>query len=913
MMMQNVVFVINRVLLTLALATAYLIAGKAGLMLAIPPGYATAIFPASGVALVAFLLWGTRLWPGIFLGSLFLNIWVTLNAGQPLNLHSVGIAAGIGSGAVLQALFGVWLIRRFIGLPLTLSREIEVIRFLFLGGVSCLVGASVGVTMLWVGGAVSTESILFSWWTWWVGDALGVLLGVPILFTFLGRPVSLWRTRRWSVAIPMGMVALGIVPLFIGVSHWESQRVVSEFRKQAALLQQTFESKLQLNLDALHALRDYSKGVDELNFKGFSIFTEGTLARHSSLNAISFNPRITAGEREAFESSIRLQVDPEFYIKERWSEGGLKVAESRPEHVVVAYIQPLGSNRNALGFDVASNLVRKIALDQARDMGSAVATGSINLVQEKQTQKGVLIFLPTYREGVPSTLTERREQLLGYFVGVYRMGDLLASALVGVDQRNISVRLYDQGESGQSLFLAGFGGGQGVWEEEAKLEHGLGVEGPWWSDTLEFAERHWRIEFSPTHTALGEQRSWGGWFVLAGGLLFASLLGAFLLIMTGRTARIEELVEERTRELADRELRLAVILQSAGDGIVTIDAHGMIESANPAANHLLGYDTDDLSGRSIYLVMPALLEHRQKNFFKLCAESGEESGSNVSHWEIEGLCKDGLTIPLELSVTEVKLAGQMLFTCILHDLTKHKQADKLKNEFVSTVSHELRTPLTSIHGGLKMVLAGLAGKISADKVQGMVELAYRNSERLNLLINDILDIQKIESGGIEFQFEPLDAATLVRRTLEDNRGYAEKFGISYRLIDPVPEGVLTRGDEPRLCQVLANLLSNAAKFSQTGDVVEVRLQQQEAWILFSVTDHGPGIPPEFQSRVFQKFAQADSSDTRQKGGTGLGLSITKALVEGLHGEIGFETQPGVGTTFYFRLPAIGEAEFKDIK
>lgn len=246
--------------------------------------------------------------------------------------------------------------------------------------------------------------------------------------------------------------------------------------------------------------------------------------------------------------------------------------------------------------------------------------------------------------------------------------------------------------------------------------------------------------------------------------------------------------------------------------------------------------------------------------------------------------------------------GEAVFVAgAVQDITDRKRAERLKNEFVSTVSHELRTPLTSIYGGLKMVLAGVTGELPG-KAEKLVQLAYDNSERLNFLINDILDIQKIESGRMAFRFDSLDAASLVKRSVEENAGYAEKFDVRFHIREPLPEGLTVSGDESRLRQVLANLLSNAAKFSGAGTQVEVRVERVSSWVRFSVADHGPGISEEFRSRIFQKFAQADSSDTRMKGGTGLGLSITKALVESHHGEIGFESSPGKGATFHFRLP-----------
>jgi len=247
--------------------------------------------------------------------------------------------------------------------------------------------------------------------------------------------------------------------------------------------------------------------------------------------------------------------------------------------------------------------------------------------------------------------------------------------------------------------------------------------------------------------------------------------------------------------------------------------------------------------------------------------------------------------------------GEAVFvTGTVQDITERKKAERLKNEFVSTVSHELRTPLTSIYGGLKMVLAGVAGELP-DKIHKLVALAFNNSERLNLLINDLLDIQKIEAGQMLFKFQPVDVLALVRRAIDENTGYAEKFKVSYSFADKaVPQGLMINGDENRLCQVLANFLSNAVKYSEPEEVIEIRVEMTTPWITFSVTDHGTGIPKDFQPKVFEKFAQADSSDTRKRGGTGLGLSVCKALVESHNGEIGFKTKLGEGTTFFFRLP-----------
>ncbi|OLP20332.1 hypothetical protein BST81_00930 [Leptolyngbya sp. 'hensonii'] len=243
---------------------------------------------------------------------------------------------------------------------------------------------------------------------------------------------------------------------------------------------------------------------------------------------------------------------------------------------------------------------------------------------------------------------------------------------------------------------------------------------------------------------------------------------------------------------------------------------------------------------------------------------------------------------------------------IIRNITERKRVERLKNEFVSVVSHELRTPLTSIRGSLGLIIGGIAGEISA-QARELIDIAHKNSERLVLLINDILDVEKIESGKMHFEMKPLALVPLVEQAIVANQAYGEQFKVQFVLEHDLTE-VKINGDSNRLMQVMANLLSNAAKFSPPGSTVEVTVRRKNLeTVRVTVRDHGPGIPEEFRYRIFQKFAQADTSTTRQKGGTGLGLSISKAIVERLGGTIGFETEMGVGTAFYFELPMVTQA------
>lgn len=238
-----------------------------------------------------------------------------------------------------------------------------------------------------------------------------------------------------------------------------------------------------------------------------------------------------------------------------------------------------------------------------------------------------------------------------------------------------------------------------------------------------------------------------------------------------------------------------------------------------------------------------------------------------------------------------------------------ERANRVKSEFLSTVSHELRTPLTSLSGSIALIQGGALGPLPPP-VEDMLRIAHKNSQRLGYLINDLLDMDKLMAGKLRVELKGQPLMPLVEQAIEGIRDYAEPYGVRFELVLRLDDARVCV-DAQRLLQVLANLLSNAAKFSPAGDVVAVAVESIDDSFRVSVTDHGPGIPDDFRERIFQKFSQADASDTRQKGGTGLGLAISRELIERMGGVIGFESVEGQGACFHFDLPTasgLGEQE-----
>ena len=377
------------------------------------------------------------------------------------------------------------------------------------------------------------------------------------------------------------------------------------------------------------------------------------------------------------------------------------------------------------------------------------------------------------------------------------------------------------------------------------------------------------------------------------------------------------IVTERTHDLELSEQRQRSIVENMIDGLITIDDKGIVLSMNPAAVTIFGYQQKEVLGNNINILMPEPYHSEHDGYMQHYQQTGEKKIIGVDR-EVEGQRKDGSCFPMELAVSEIIINGQKSYTGQVRDITERKLVDKMKTEFISTVSHELRTPLTSIRGSLGLITGGAVGELP-EQAKDLLRIAGNNTERLLLLINDILDIQKIESGEMVFNFQTVELMTIIEQAVEDNAAYGDQHGVKFKIANDL-SGARVYVDKDRLMQVMANLLSNAAKFSPENETVEISVARHHGDTLrISVTDHGSGIPEKFQPKLFERFTQSDSSDTRQKGGTGLGLSITKVIVEKHGGRIDFVSREGIGATFYIELPEIvgelpkyGDEAFRDL-
>ncbi|MTJ08117.1 MULTISPECIES: response regulator [unclassified Anabaena] len=384
---------------------------------------------------------------------------------------------------------------------------------------------------------------------------------------------------------------------------------------------------------------------------------------------------------------------------------------------------------------------------------------------------------------------------------------------------------------------------------------------------------------------------------------------------TGELVRVNhqlqtELDERKQTQEALRisQTRFEGILSIADDAIISIDSSQGITLFNQGAEKMFGYSAEEVLGKPLDILLPmrfADAHRRHVNDFGQAPSLARRMGERQ---EIFGCKKDGTEFPAEASISKLDIGDECIYTVILRDITERRQIERMKDEFVSVVSHELRTPLTSIHGSLGMLTSGL---LPTDSEQGkrLLQIATDSTERLVRLINDILDIERIESGKVKMEKEICYLEDLINSALNVMQSLADKANVNLA-ISSVP--VQLWADPDRIVQTLTNLLSNAIKFSPPGSTVWLIATKQNNEVLLTVKDTGRGIPDNKLNSIFERFQQVDSSDSRNHDGTGLGLAICKSIVLQHDGSIWVESVVGKGSSFYFTLPILADIQSREL-
>lgn len=644
------------------MALLYVLGGALGLQLAVPPGYATIIWPASGIATVGLLLYGRALWPGVFLGSLVLNAVVSggIHQSSP-DLLAMTVAGFVAVGSTLQALLAATLVRRLFGIPVQLSGLKDLMLFGAIGGpLACLVAASVGVATLYVSGVLSADALFGNWLTWWLGDILGVLIFVPIGLLNPWRPWSV----RWSGGPVAGftMVAMLslIVPLGVTFYAWKLTSEITFERNHAA-----FETLAE---DSAHALRDRLESYKRSLDGGAGLFAasetvsldewrtyvdeldiERTLP---GINGIGYIEPIGLGDVASFEARMQLEGVPEFAVHPDTPS---------PDVFAITFIEPLAPNRKALGLNIAFEDNRRNGAAAARDTGKATITKRIFLVQDSTRSAGFLLLRPLYRNGARlDSVAARRQAFRGWiyapFISNRFLGELTSS-----QGTNLHLTVYD-GEvaDGDQLIFSSKAGDSTAAPAAYKI-----------TKVISAMEQRWTVVWESTPAFEASVTRGEPLLVLLGGIVLSALFGALQISYLRREASIRRTVALKTREIAAREHENRSIVDTAVVAIILLDRNGEVRSANRATELIFGFPADEVVGGPIARLLDGFDASSLAQFHK---RGEQEPETDRLPNLVEARRKDGAELFLDVQLNDwFTEAGELRYTAIIRDVTVQRR------------------------------------------------------------------------------------------------------------------------------------------------------------------------------------------------------------------------------------------------
>ncbi len=873
-------------LATVMVAAAYFAFGAMGLSLAIPPGYASPIFPAAGIA-AALMLWsGNRAWPGIWLGSFVLNLSVSVFNGD-LNAVNTLVACGIASGAALQALFAAYLVTRSVGQAWQeMVLESDILRTLIAASVmACVVSASIGVTILYIAGIITVPALMNSWWSWWVGDTLGVLIVMPIVLSVLYRQHPYWRNRLRTLVITMLLVLLAVAGVVALASNWEQQLRKEEIQKHGEAFEKLIQQRYIAHKEAIASLARLIEVMPDMTFSQFEYFTRITLKEHPDIFALSYNPYVTFAQRKAFENHFsKFGVIPDVTIKERGSSSILVPAAQRDFYVPVGFIAPLQGNQDAIGYDINSDTTRHDAILNALLTGTTSITAPVRLVQEKHDRIGVLILHPAYFNQSRNINNHAIDHVKGFAAGVIKVDELITIATASVSKNDLIYQIND---------VSATAGKQTLYRSKAVLKP-MRENELFWQTKMTVADRVWEISVYPTAEYIHRQPTPAAWVISLIGLFFSALLQLLILVITGRTSLVEKKVREQTRQLhlnqeqlQDSNAQLNAMFVLSPDGFVALSDEGVVQYVNPAFEKITGILGGDIIHHHDSVLNAALLQRAEfPDKFKGIASYFSVDDVAPQQRELILLYPQKTVLQLIGIHSDASKVARILY---LRDVTSEVEVANLKTEFISHAAHELRTPMTSIYGYIELLLQR---NFDEKMRREILEAMQRQAGVIVNMINELLDLARIDArGGKDFILEEFSLKDLLTNVILD----LKLENASRNIVLVLPEAdVITKGDAAKIRQAIVNVLNNAEKYSAKHSeiVVELQCTDQEAGI--RVQDQGVGMTDDQLKHVCERFWRADRSGNIP--GTGLGMSIVKEIVEYHDGHLSIQSAPGVGTT-----------------
>ncbi|HEY0819223.1 MAG TPA: CHASE domain-containing protein [Rhizobacter sp.] len=889
-------------------ALAYGVAGWLALWLAIPPGYASPLYPAAGIALASVLTFGWRMLPGVALGSLGVNVLMALQHGAVSPATAVFAPLGIALGATLQAWIGALLVRRHASHPLTLSEPRDILVFFGLGAVaSCLVSATVGTLTLYLTLDQMPDTPWFTWCVWASGDTLGVLIGTPAVLTLIGQPRSEWVARRLTVGLTL-VVATVLTALGVKqIARWGEARLLASFERDAVHASSSLAARMHYPLNALEAMRGVYLASESVTRDEMRRATHAWLTPGSQLQAIGWAEVMPRSEAAAYQAQVRSTDFPQFTVFDR-ADGKLPPDD---RVVVMRYIEPQETNQGALGVNIRSIPEARAAVDAAVRTDSPAATAGFRATQNLGDETIVVIYQALYH-GVPTTVDERVNAARGIVFVTLRMDAALASFRSTLPHY-LEVCIVDTDPLASRRRLAGPAGCETAQHD---LLHVL---------PLAFAGRQWDLRIAAQRGEMPDLRQRDALLFSLVGLIATAMLGALLLTVTGRTRRIEAAVQDRTaalqREIAERqrtetdlrasEQRFRNILNNVPIGVVYTDLQGHVQQVNPHFCELTGYSAEELTGTDL-----ASLTHPEDR-----AQNNELSAQLVRgeipmfRRQARYLTRDKRMVWAQSVVTLLRDAqgAPHRIVGVVEDITEHlrlaeaerareiaEAANLAKSEFLSRMSHELRTPLNAMLGFAQLLELDQNHPLPAAQRPWVAQIQGAGWHLLDM-INDVLDLSRIESGTLNLQHDRLDLREVMAAALPLVEQDARRRSIQVTQ-DLPDDAARVVGDATRVKQILINLLSNAVKYNSDGGRIHVTARCVQAdMVELVVSDTGLGMTAQQLEQLFQPFNRLGRERSGMEG-TGIGLVISQRLAELMGGSLRARSTAGAGSSFILTLP-----------
>ena len=898
-------------------ALCYALAGLAALTLAIPPGYASPLYPAAGVALASVLVFGPRMLGAVALGALCVNVTLGLQQG-PFTASMLALPIVISAGAALQAYAGAALVNRYARQPLTLAEPRDVAVFLAAAIVSCLVSPSVGNIALWVAHTLEPAQLPLSLATWWVGDLLGVLIATPIVLTLVGRPRDAWAPRRLSVGLTLTLATLLLALGIRQIVHWNNERLQTAFDHDAANASQALLAQLRQPLAALEALHGVFIASEHVTPDEMRLATRAWLAG-GALQAIGWSERLRRDEVPAYEARVRAETGEARYAVFDRPEAPAAAPAGADDVLAIHSIEPRAGNAAALGVNVLSIPAARAAVEVARRTGEPAATAGFRLTQQPagEDRSGVVIYQALYVPRTPSA-AQRAAALRGVVFVTLRMDEQLAALATQVP-KHLALCLVDVSPGAAPRRLAGAAACDTARPE---LRH---------VRALPYAGRQWELRVASSREALPQAHSADVWLFALVGLLSTAMLGGFLLITTGRTRRIETAVRERTaalrsevreREVAEgllreSEQRFRNILNHVPIGVIYTDLRGNVKQTNPRFCELVGYSEDELLRLSV-----ADYTHPDDTAQDTALMAQLVRGEiPVYRRNKRYVTRRGATVWVRVTVSLLRDAkGEPRSVVgVVEDITEHlkleeaerareaaEASNRAKSEFLSRMSHELRTPLNAMLGFAQLLELDTRYPLAPAQQPWVAQIQQAGWHLLEM-INDVLDLSRIESGNLRLHLETLDLAELIDASVAMVAGDARQRGIAISQ-EAAPGSATALGDATRVKQILTNLLSNAVKYNEAGGRVQIASHARGAdTVEIVVTDTGQGMTKQQLGDLFQPFNRLGRERSSQQG-TGIGLVISQRLAELMGGSLRAESASGEGSAFALTLPCSNDPD-----